>query len=284
MKIGKNLKLALRALLLKAGEIVTDAGKLIFDEDAIAVGIEVFVENTDEEGNTELVAAPDGEYKADGKIYVVAEGKVADIKDEAPAEEEVVEESEEKQKFNEQKVKFAESYNEIFAAIQNALNEAGIDGYVYDAGEGFAIVSVWENDVNKTYKYGITIDENGNVALGEREEVKQKVVYEPVDAPKEDEPAKEEMAEEEAPAAEEIDKPEEEVKSIEDRVADVEARIAEFKDGIEKILNAFAEMEDRLVAVEDKLADAEKPAAAAIDETPIEESEQPKSKLSYLRK
>lgn len=87
---SKLYKLA--KMILKLAEMKTNNGVLISD-DEIEVGREVFIENT--EG--ELVAAPDGEYVAeDDRTFVVADGKVAEIRekeaDEQPVEEAPVEE------------------------------------------------------------------------------------------------------------------------------------------------------------------------------------------------
>ena len=98
---SKLYKLA--KMVLNLAEMKTDNGILISDAE-IEVGREVFIENS--EG--ELVAAPDGEYKAeDGKIFVVADGKVAEIREseaeeetqpeEQPEEVEQAEETEEEQ-------------------------------------------------------------------------------------------------------------------------------------------------------------------------------------------
>ncbi len=80
MRLTQKLKLALRALLLKAGEVNTDKGTLIYEGD-LEVGTAVFIETADGE-NVEVVPAPDGEYSdADGnRIIVVAYGKVAEIR------------------------------------------------------------------------------------------------------------------------------------------------------------------------------------------------------------
>ena len=80
MKLTQKLKVMLRALILKAGEIETDKGRLIYDGDELTVGTDVFVEqaNGDE---IEVVPAPDGEYMVDGKTYVVADGKVSEIRE-----------------------------------------------------------------------------------------------------------------------------------------------------------------------------------------------------------
>ena len=82
--------------------IQTDKGKLEWnneDED-LKAGDEVFI--TDEEGNRN--PAPDGEYRTeDGKVIVVVDGKVAEIKDdkaEVAPEPEVDEEKEELRKEN----------------------------------------------------------------------------------------------------------------------------------------------------------------------------------------
>lgn len=79
--------LKLARLVMRFAEVKTDKGSLIYDGE-LAVDIEVMVE--DEEGN--VVAAPDGEYNLeDGRVVVVKDGKVAEIK-EAPVTEETIEE------------------------------------------------------------------------------------------------------------------------------------------------------------------------------------------------
>ena len=82
----KNI-LKLRKMILQLAEVATDKAVLIY-ENELAEGVEVFVE---QEG--EFVPAPDGEYEAEDKFIVVAEGKVAEIRvKEAPAPEEEPEE------------------------------------------------------------------------------------------------------------------------------------------------------------------------------------------------
>jgi protein required for attachment to host cells len=92
-----KLLVKLSHMILHLAEVKTDNGVLISDSE-IEVGREVFIENT--EG--ELIAAPDGEYKAeDGKIFVVADGKVAEIRepeaDEQEPEQPIEEEQEEQE-------------------------------------------------------------------------------------------------------------------------------------------------------------------------------------------
>ena len=91
--MNKKNFIKLARLIAKFAEVTTDKGTLIYD-DELAVGIEV----TDENGEVPA----DGEYTAeDGRIIVVAEGKVTELREPEPEEtvddavEEVVEAEEE---------------------------------------------------------------------------------------------------------------------------------------------------------------------------------------------
>lgn len=79
-----RFKAELARLVAKFGTITTDKGVVAWDGDEdIAVGDNLFI--VDEEGNQ--ITAPDDEYKTDENVYVVVDGKVAEIKDaETPAE------------------------------------------------------------------------------------------------------------------------------------------------------------------------------------------------------
>lgn len=81
MKVSTKVKLMLRSLLIKAGELSTDKGTLLYDGE-LEIGVEVF-----QEVNGEIVPAADGEYKAENKTVVVADGKVAEIREEEVTEE-----------------------------------------------------------------------------------------------------------------------------------------------------------------------------------------------------
>ena len=74
-----RLKEALSKILVECGDVTTDKGILYWESDAdLKEGDEVFVE--DAEGNK--TPAPDGDYTtSDGKVIVVVDGKVAEIKD-----------------------------------------------------------------------------------------------------------------------------------------------------------------------------------------------------------
>ena len=75
----QKIKLTLQKLLLQFGEVSTDKGLLEYTGEELVVGAEVFIEGE---------PAPDGEYKiADDKVIVVADGKVAEIKEPAPEPE-----------------------------------------------------------------------------------------------------------------------------------------------------------------------------------------------------
>ena len=85
MMNSKLLKLA--RMVMNLSEVKTNKGELI-SETVIEVGSEVFIEDA----NDMLVAAPDGEYVTQDEVtLVVADGKVAEIREkeqeEQPAEE-----------------------------------------------------------------------------------------------------------------------------------------------------------------------------------------------------
>lgn len=144
MKLTQKLKVMLRALILKAGEIETDKGRLIYDGDELTVGTDVFVEqaNGDE---IEVIPAPDGEYEADGKTYVVADGKISEIREpEAEDEPETEMEDEpaaepadeqpvpdEGQSIEERVAALESRVAEILEGIENILNSfASLEGRV----------------------------------------------------------------------------------------------------------------------------------------------------------
>ena len=91
MKLSKTLKLTLKNLLLdvKMGEIKAKENTLIFDGEEYGVGTEVFVKDTENEG--EVIVAPDGDYtliEDDEKvtIIIVRDGKIEEIKGQTETE------------------------------------------------------------------------------------------------------------------------------------------------------------------------------------------------------
>ena len=167
--------------MLKLAEIDTDKAKLIVESE-IAEGVEVFVEK-----DGEYAPAEDGEYETEDKVIVVADGKIAEIREKEVAQEPKETTTEEisasKSKFNAVKAQFEASYQEIEANIYSALNDAGVYGYLLENGNDYAIVAEWDvnDDREHLFRYAITINENGFVTLGEKREVR--VEYVDVDKP-----------------------------------------------------------------------------------------------------
>lgn len=82
-KLSK-VKLELQKMLLQFGSQATDKGTLEYAGESFEVGIEVYIEDE---------PAADGEYtQEDGTVIVVADGKVAEIREPQPEEETPVEE------------------------------------------------------------------------------------------------------------------------------------------------------------------------------------------------
>lgn len=88
---SKLYKLA--KMILNLAQIKTNKGELI-SETVIEVGSEVFIEDA----NDMLVAAPDGEYVTQDEVtIVVADGKVAEIREKEPEEQPTEEQQTEQQ-------------------------------------------------------------------------------------------------------------------------------------------------------------------------------------------
>lgn len=119
IKISKKVRLALRNLILKCGEVATDKGKLLWDtEEDLKAGDEVFVEG--EEG--EVNPAPDGEYVTDdNKTIVVVDGKVSAIND--PEAEIEAEDEPEAEPADEPEQEDNTSIEDRVAALENGMAE-----------------------------------------------------------------------------------------------------------------------------------------------------------------
>lgn len=144
-------------LELSLSEIATDKDVLIYDGE-LAEGIEVFVKDE----NEEMQVPGNGDYATEDKVITVEDGKIVKI-----AEKEV-QETEEKLSFNESKVKMSASYNEIYRNIQAAVDNLGVEGYVISAGDDFTVISVWEDNKEVFYRYGVITNEDGSIVLGEK--------------------------------------------------------------------------------------------------------------------
>lgn len=160
---------AVTRVLAKYGSVTTDKGVIYWDGDEdLKAGDRVEVENA--EGQRE--AAADGDYTTpDGKVIVIVDGAVAEVKDseaevasdESEKAEEAAEESPE-QMAKARAEKFTASYSEKMQAIHDAVM-AGLSGdnycYVIDAGDDFALVEEYGEATewrDKLYRYAVRWD------------------------------------------------------------------------------------------------------------------------------
>lgn len=226
MNVNKILQLC--SLIARFASVETNKGELT-SMNEIAEGVEVYVK--DEKG--EFIAAPDDVYETETQLITVKDGKVEKIEDkevtEEPADESMKEEFSKKMKFSE------ESYSELMQKIHNAIGE---DNYVIDAGDGWAVANVYEDDKETAYRYTYSLDAEGNVILGDRVEVHPRYVT--------DDEAKslqfaDENTGETTPAEDERDK---KIAGLEAHIAELESTVTEKDAEIEKLNARIAELED----------------------------------------
>ena len=171
MDVKKTIKAKLAAMLGKFGNVTTDKATLSWDGDGeLEAGMEVYI--LDEDGNR--TKPEDGDYTTeDGKVIVVVDGVVSEIKDD---EAEVADEPTADEQLKSEKMatlaKFEESYEEKERKIAEAIAAANGEGfyfYIVEAGEGYAIICWWtDDDLDNHYrKYEVSFDEEGNAVLGE---------------------------------------------------------------------------------------------------------------------
>ena len=155
MNKAKLLKLS--KVLLQLSETITDKGTLIATEELV-VGVEVFVEN---EG--EFIPAADGEYLTAKEKIEVRDGKVESIEvlEESEPVEIQIEESLSKAEF------FAKSYTEIMKKLADAIPGA----WIVEAGDGWCVAGIYEDDAEKFYRYTYSLDAQDEVILGDKTEV-----------------------------------------------------------------------------------------------------------------
>lgn len=147
----------------------TDNGTLEWEGDEdLKAGDEVFI--TDAEGNR--AAAPDGDYKTeDGKIIVVVDGKVAEIKD-ADAEVEPQEETR-VEKMHRIAQTFSETYEEKTRKIYDAIVALGFDpyGWLVEAADDYAVYCVWGDTGERYSRFDVAWDGEGNAIVSNPVEV-----------------------------------------------------------------------------------------------------------------
>ena len=90
MNIKNKMKLLFKSIFTQFGSVVSAEGQqIIWNEDGeLAEGYEVYMEVEDENGELQYVPVPDGEYKVEDKVIVIADGKVSEIKEETTVEPE----------------------------------------------------------------------------------------------------------------------------------------------------------------------------------------------------
>lgn len=90
MNIKNKMKLLFKSIFTQFGSVVSAEGQqIIWDQDGeLAEGYDVYMEQEDENGELQYVPVPDGEYRVEDKVIVIAEGKVSQIKEETTAEPE----------------------------------------------------------------------------------------------------------------------------------------------------------------------------------------------------
>ena len=67
--------------------------------------------------------------------------------------------------------RFAASFDDKYRAIYDAFAAAGLDAWIVEAGDTFAVVELWNGEDWHYYRYALTFGEDGAVTLGERVEV-----------------------------------------------------------------------------------------------------------------
>ena len=226
MNIKKFLQLA--SLISKFATIETNKGELTATEE-IAEGVEVYVKDE----NGEFIAAPDDVYETETQLITVKDGKVEKIEDKEaapePADEPANEEFSKKMQLAEQ------SYSELMQKIHNAIGE---DNYVIDAGDGWAVVEIYEDDTEKSYRYTYSLDAEGNVILGGRVEVHPRYVT--------DEEAESLQFADENPDAElQPDEKDVQIKELENKITELEGLLQDRDAVIEELTAKIKELEDK---------------------------------------
>lgn len=90
MNLKNRMKLLFKSIFSDFGSVVSAEGQqIIWNEDGeIAEGYEVYMEQEDENGELQYIPVPDGEYKVEDKVIVIADGKVSEIRAEENTEPE----------------------------------------------------------------------------------------------------------------------------------------------------------------------------------------------------
>ena len=247
-----RIKATLKEVLAQfaAERITSDKGILDVQKagDEIAVGDTVM--GVDEEGVESQVE--NGDYTlTDGTILRIADGKIAEIiepeKEEVEVEEEAPAANEEFSKVCAEKF---ESYEERERKIYEAIrDQKGVEGWLVEAGDDYAVICIWNGDSEKNYRYPYTVAEDGAIVVGDGEEVKLEAEFVPVE---EEAKVVEEVVVEE-PAVEEEEKTEEVFEEVENPTNEGEESDTEGIVELRKEVNELYEMVRSLQAEVEKL-------------------------------
>lgn len=247
-----RIKATLKEVLAQfaSERITSDKGVLDVQKagEEIAVGDTVMA--VDEEGVESQVE--NGDYiLTDGTILRIADGKIAEIvepeKEEVEVEEEAPAANEEFSKVCAEKF---ESYEERERKIYEAVrDQKGVEGWLVEAGDDYAVICIWNGDSEKNYRYPYTVAEDGAIVVGDGEEVKLEAEFVPVE---EEAKVVEEVVVEE-PAVEEEEKTEEVFEEVENPTNEGEESDTEGIVELRKEVNELYEMVRNLQAEVEKL-------------------------------
>ena len=184
-------------------------------------------------------------------ILRIADGKITEIiepeKEEVEVEEEAPGANEEFSKVCAEKF---ESYEERERKIYEAIkDQKGVEGWLVEAGDDYAVICIWNGDSEKNYRYPYTVAEDGAIVVGDGEEVKLEAEFVPVE---EEAKVVEEVVVEE-PAVEEEEKTEEVFEEVENPTNEGEESDTEGIVELRKEVNELYELVRNLQAEVEKL-------------------------------
>ena len=187
-----NLLRKLRQMVAEFATVTTDKGVIAWDGDEdLKAGDRVYIEDAD----GERTEAADGDYTTeDGKVIVVADGAVAEIRDPEAEVEPAADEGSAVNmaastvepaalsRHNRIRAIFEESFQDKEKAILRALTDIGLEyPWLVEAADTYAVVCVYDEEGEKYFRYEISFNEDGECVLGEMTEVKPAFV--PADEP-----------------------------------------------------------------------------------------------------
>ena len=229
-RLGKLKEILSQLIQLEKNSETAKDGRVIYWEGELAEGVALYV--LDEEGNE--VACPDGEVIIEDKKIVVADGKVSTIETVAAEEPKPAEPTDEPMPTdmkNDKANKFSAivdfysmSYDERWQLLYKAAQELYPDSFLYveDAGDDYAVICLYDDDVNKLYKYSVTWD-NDVPTLSNPVEVKRGYIPVNEETPATTEPITEPAPNETSAMAEQMA----ELEALRTEVEELRAKLAQ---------------------------------------------------------